>query len=536
MKEGKGMKVDFLGIKFQGDFFKYFLSFLVLFSLINGFCVLQGYSQSQGDRTNLIPAIKFKDADIKIVLQSIAQKATKKGERVNIVTGVEVRGLVSINLENVNWLTAMEAILKVHGYDYEWIGENIILVETLEKLAIKREAEALAKQQEPLDIATYELKYLEAHDVLNVIKPQLSPRGRITVLEPSSDKGWKSRGGLSTGGTAGEFARAQRLSGARPRSSTIIITETKSKLRSIIATIDKIDLMPKQILIEVRIMEVGVNWLRDIGLELGTGLTGVTGDFDQIDLQNGSSTLGGSSLSSVSPSVFSSPSALSSTYPFDGGAQLLFKHIKGDQFEILLHALEEDVNTNVLSAPRVVTLDGQEAYIMVGTKRPIITSKIESSQISVGISKQLAYYEILGIELNVVPKICGDGYINMLLYPSVTSSTTDTPATSQVGESTSTDFYPIIDVREVQTQVLIKDGETIVIGGLIKEVKNESVIKIPLLGDIPYLGQLFKRTTVDTEKVDLMIFITASILDPSEIGFQEFSQADIDSLEEDLTE
>ena len=214
-KEGRSMKIDFLGIKSQGSIFKYFLSFLILFLLINGFCVFQSYSRERGDRTNLIPAIKFKDADIKVVVQSIAQKATKKGERVNIVTGVEVRGLVSINLENVNWQTAMEAILKAHGYDYEWIGENIILVETLEKLAIKREAEALAKQQEPLDITTYKLKYLEAHDVLNVIKPQLSPRGKITVLAPSPQKGWKARGGFAAGGGGGEFARAQREAGAQ---------------------------------------------------------------------------------------------------------------------------------------------------------------------------------------------------------------------------------------------------------------------------------------------------------------------------------
>ncbi|MCQ9205016.1 MAG: hypothetical protein NG737_01715 [Omnitrophica bacterium] len=486
-----------------------FLLFFACFLLFNVFCLPQGYSQE--DEKNIIPAIKFKDADIKIVLQSIAEKAVKGGRRVNIVTGVEVRGLVSINLENVDWLTALEAILKAHSYDYEWIGENIILVETLEKLAVKREAEALAKQQEPLEMIAYNLKFLEAQDVLNVLRPQLSPRGKITVLQSSPQKGWRARGGFSSGGGgSGDFARAKRESGARPRSNTLIITDTKSKVRDILKAIAKIDIMPRQVLIEARIMEVAVDWLKDIGISLATGIDGVTsGSFGYLAQTRDSS--GGQSLTSVTPSIFGPSAELT---PANTGMTYVYRKLTGEQFEGVLHALEENVRTNVLSAPRILTLDGQEAYIMVGTKRPIITSTIQASQTSVGISKQLDYYENLGIELNVVPKICGDDYINMIIYPSVTSSTRDVEAESVIEGTAVADNYPIIDVRETQTQVLVKSGETIVIGGLIKEVKNDSVIKVPLLGDIPYLGHFFKRTTTDTEKIDLIIFITATIVEP----------------------
>ena len=112
--------------------------------------------------------------------------------------------------------------------------------------------------------------------------------------------------------------------------------------------------------------------------------------------------------------------------------------------------------------------------------------------------------------------------INLSIYPSVTSSSQNVAATSVVGDQTTTDLYPIILVRETQTQVILRDGETIVIGGLLKDVRSESIIKVPILGDIPFLGLLFQRKTWDTEKIDLLIFITAHIVNPDEILPQTF--------------
>jgi len=150
---------------------------------------------------------------------------------------------------------------------------------------------------------------------------------------------------------------------------------------------------------------------------------------------------------------------------------------------------------------------------MVGERRPIIKSEISSSQTSVGISKNLNYYQNLGIELNVVPQVCDENRINLTIYPSVTSSSQNTPAQSQISGATSTDYYPVILVRETQTQILVNSGETVVIGGLLKDVTSEGVTKTPILGDIPFLGKLFQRTTKDTGKIDLVIFITAKIID-----------------------
>ena len=497
----------------------------------------------QDEEEGIIPSLKFKEADITVVLQAISRKATKDGERVNIIIGPEIEGFVTVDLEKVHWKTALEAVLKMYNYGYEWIGDEIIMVTTLEKLAEKRQQEAAAALQEPLQTVTYALKYLDANDVKKLMDPQLTSRGTISVLELEVQKGWKARGGFGagSGATGGDFERAEREEGAKPRTKKLIITDTKSNVVIILEAIRQIDIRPRQVLIEARIMEVNRDKLKDIGIEYGTGTTGITGSTATergMSLLNvdreGKRAMMGAMKSNVAPSVFDPKSEdIRSTSPYNAGMEVIFRRLQGAQFEAVLHALEEDVNTNTLSAPRILTLDGQEAYIMVGEKRPIIESEIEASEGSVGISKSLSYYQNLGIELNVVPHICDDGYIDMLVYPSVTSSSSNIDATSQIGETTSTDSYPIIKVRETQTQVILKDGETIGIGGLLKDVKSEGVVKVPILGDIPLLGLLFQRKTYDTEKIDLVVFITVRILDSSDI-LPEPDEAELAAVIEDV--
>ncbi|MCP4653386.1 MAG: hypothetical protein GY858_08415 [Candidatus Omnitrophica bacterium] len=486
------------------------LALISLFSIIFLFSSLSGFTQEEG----VLPSLKFKDADISVVLQAIAQKATKDGKHVNIIIAPEVEGPVTVDLKDVNWQTALDAVLKIYDYSYEWVGKDIVMVTTLERLAEKREKEALAAQQEPLETFTYRLIYLDAHDIETMIRPQLTPRGKITVLDIASQKGWRARGGFDTQSGAGQFERAQRETGARPRTKTLIITDTKSNIRTLLDAIKKIDIMPKQILIETRFMEVNKDVLRDIGLDYGTG---ATGDGSVQGFNSSDTKVGGGTISSdgVAPSIFNARSSINGSSPYGSGLEFVFRKLNGTEFQIALHALEEDVHTNTLSAPRVLTLDGQEAYIMVGEKRPIIESSISSSETTVAINKNLGYYQNLGIELNVVPQICGDNFVNMVIYPSVTSSSSDVTARSQIGDSYSDDDYPIITVRETQTQVLMKDGETISIGGLLKDVKSESVYKVPFLSSIPFFGKLFQRETNDTEKIDLIIFITVRIMDPA---------------------
>jgi len=296
-------------------------------------------------------------------------------------------------------------------------------------------------------------------------------------------------------------------------------------------------------------MEVNKDKLRDIGVDFGTGDSGASGyttaPFDnKLNSQEGTTTLAGRNLfSEFTPSIFGPLEGTTSfpgTYPFAGGMELIYKKLTGTEFELIIHALEENADVNTLSSPRIMTLDNQEASILVGRHEPILDATVTAGTETQGttITQSLDYYQEIGIRLNVVPQVNEDGYINMIIHPSITSSTTNVTATSQVGTDSVETNYPVINVREAQTQVLMKDGETIVIGGLLKDVQSKQTIGVPFLSQIPFIGWLFRRDTYDTEKIELLIFITAHIVEDGEyspelvsdikerIGYQTTSKID----------
>lgn len=438
----------------------------------------------------------FKEADIKDVLRIISYKSG-----MNIVSGEDVKGTVTIHLVDVPWQKALDVILKTYGFGYDK-DENIISVTTLEKLQERREKKKLAAEVESLISRVFNLKYLDAGDAKKSLEPMLSARGKITIVEITGQKGWEF-GAEKLGKRLRE--EEERIA----KSKTLIATDTPSTLERMEILLEQIDVKPEQILIEARIMEVNRDRLKDLGIDWGTGSAGaesstITGI--AIDKTDGNvvSTLGAQGLGSqVSPSIFGPKATISGTEPFNAGLEVLYQKLTGTQFEIMLHALEENVHTNILSAPRIMTLNNQEATILVGRKYPIL--KESASEATTTTAKQLDYYQDIGIQLNVVPQICADGYINMIIHPAVSSFYAWVDST-----------YPIITTREIETQVLMKDGETIVIGGLLKEIKSESKITVPILGHIPLLGLLFQRRTIDIEKIDLLIFITARIVTSAE--------------------
>lgn len=131
----------------------------------------------------IIETLKFKDADIKVVLQAITQKAIKDGKRINILISPEVKGIITVDLENVDWQTALDAVLKTYEYGYEWTGKNIILVDTLESLSKKRKKVAEAQVAEPLDTRVFALNFAKVDDVIVMIRSMLSARGK-TIADP----------------------------------------------------------------------------------------------------------------------------------------------------------------------------------------------------------------------------------------------------------------------------------------------------------------------------------------------------------------
>lgn len=435
--------------------------------------------------------LDFKDADIRNILKIISYKAG-----VNIVTTPEVMGTVTIRLVDVPWEHALDTILRLYGFGYEKKGK-IITVAPIEKLTEQKKQEVELAQVQPTVTEIFNLKYIDAQDAKKALDPQLSPRGKITILEMSGQAGWE----FSTA----ELTKRKRLGeGKVGRSKVLIISDIPPVLDKLRDVVMKIDVKPQQVFIETKIMEVNRDKLRDIGFDWGTGSSG-TSAITQLDI--GRDSIGAHGLgfnnATITPSIFGTKAT--GLTPTTGGLEIIYKKLTGDEFEAILYALDEDVNTNMISAPRIMALNNQEASILVGTKYPILKTEESTQTAGYTVSKSLDYYQDIGIQLNVVPQISGENYINMVVHPAVSTTT------SGVG-SQNTTYYPIIETREAETRILMKDGETVVIGGLLKDIKSKSTIGIPFLSKVPFIGPFFRRDTTDTGKIDLLIFITASIV------------------------
>ncbi|MDP8259741.1 MAG: secretin and TonB N-terminal domain-containing protein [Candidatus Gygaella obscura] len=498
--------------------------FVIVLLMGLGFYIKMGFTQdgnnkSSGKLVSIAPdtgksvepgniTLDFKDADIHSVFKVIAYKAG-----VNIVSGPEVAGTVTIKLADVPWRKALEVILKTQGLAYEEQA-NIIMIAPLEKMTEQKLKEAELSQIQPVQTEVFDLKFLDAQDAKKALEGQLSPRGRITVMQMTGQAGWEF-GGVDT------TKRSRTGDEVMGRSKILIVSDIQPKLQKIKEILQVVDVLPVQILIETRIVEVNHDKLKDIGFDFGTGSTGAESSIITtvpVNKSNGESqsVVGGNMLSSqVSPSVFGpKTSTISGVNPFNAGLEVVFQKLTGTQFQAILHAIEEDVQANVLSAPHILALNNQEASIIIGTKYPILKSEISTESAGQTVTSTLDYYQDIGIQLNVVPQVNKEGYINMIVHPAVTSKS------GEVGDNK----YPIIDTREAETRVIIKDNETIVIGGLIKNVKSEGVVGIPFLRHIPIFGFIFERKTNDFEKIDLLIFITAKIMKEKDFGRESIKQ------------
>ncbi len=475
-------------------------------------------SPAQDDKSGNI-TLDFKDADIQNVLRVLAYKSG-----INIVAGKEVVGTVTIRLVDVPWEQALAVILNTYGFAYERDG-NIITVSTVDGLKERREKQRELTEIEGVTSKVFSLQFLDAVDAKKMLEPQLSPQGKISVLEITGQKGWKV--GVPAAGGQETDQGKERRERENARSHSLIVTDTPSSLERLTKILNQIDVKPNQVLIEARIMEVNRDVLKDVGVEFSTGnrlqthagMTDADGNLlgtvnvgsgHHAGVATGRSYSYSGSTNTVTPSNFI-PLATGVTAE-TAGIEFLFEKLAGKNMEVLVHALEEDVRTNTLSAPRVLTLSGQEALILVGQKYPIVETQVSGT--SGNDSTNLAFYQDIGIQLYVVPQISGDEkFINMIVHPVISSQS------GVVSENE----YPILVTRETETQVLMADGETIVIGGLLKDVKSKSKIGVPLLSDIPLLGALFTRYTDDVEKIDLLIFITARVIKPGEMTEQDMA-------------
>lgn len=453
----------------------------------------------------------------------------------NFVLQPDVKDMkVTASMSDVSPKKALSTVLEAHGLVAEEKGDNLYLVKTepVQKAPEKgkgkgkKEGEKKKKKKKPLKTEVLELDYCNADDVKTTLEPLLSNRGNIQVVERSGFTGWSfqqagGRGGGRGGGGGSTFQARKKETEEYSRSvlsQMLIISDTKKKLEELKSVVKAIDTQPTQVLISARIVEVNRNKLRDLGVDIADG--------EGQSLLNADLEGRGTFLSSLAnPSAFQSNAGSSPTYPFNTGLNLMFKKVSGSDFQVLLHALKEKADADTLSAPKLLTLDNQQATMLVGRRFPILSTQVSGTEVT-QITSTLDYYENIGVQLNVIPQVQNEKYINMIIHPVVSNRQGTVAARSSGGQALAE--YPIIATREAETQVMIEDNQTIVIGGLLKEEEEETVLGVPVLSDIPYLGYAFRRTTNRTVKQDLLLFLSAKIVPnpatPSESTVRHFGE------------
>jgi len=407
-----------------------------------------------------VVSLDFRDADIQDILRVLSYKSG-----VNIVAGPEVTGLVTIQLENVPWQRALDVVVQTYGYAYDR-RDNIITVTTVENLKKRREDEMVLSEQEPLVTRAFVLNYAKASSVIESVEKMRTERGSINYDE---------------------------------RTNSIIVRDTVSNVEMIGEIVKKLDATTPQVLIESRIVEttlgdtekLGINWNLQAS---GTGSVW-NSTFPIRDGNNGNF---------VQPVPVESIDATTGLITYDATNNFAYGTLNFSQFTALMQVIETRSDTNTLSNPRVVTLDNQPAKIVVGTQYPFPEYTYNEDQGQMQVSGW--YYKDIGVIFEVTPHVNNAGMVTLDLKPTVTAIISGSNVTV---EGTT---VPTLTTREANTSVMIKDGETLVIGGLISDTQTDTESKVPILGDIPFLGRLFRHTSKIGSKTDLLIFITPHII------------------------
>lgn len=443
----------------------------------------------QGEKLSL----NFQNIEVRSLLQVIADFTN-----FNVVTSDSVTGNVTLRLRDVPWDQALEIILQAKGLGYRKAG-NVLWIAPKDEIAAKEKLELEAKAQiaqlEPLRTQSFQLNYAKATDVVRSLV--------------GSGGGAGSPGAPGGGGGGMRILTPRGSVIAEPRTNQLFITDIASKLEEVQQLISKIDIPVRQVMIEARIVEADDSFGRQLGVKLGaTDLRGVRGGTPGWSLGgNNRIGIGGTYLGigeQTLQAAVTGGSYIPNSYfvnlpaqSIDGSnpatlALSLFSSTANRFLNLEISALEADGKGRVVSSPRVITADQVTALIEQGTELPY-QNATSSGATSVEFRKA-------SLKLEVKPQITPEGGI--ILDVDVNK---DTPGILTPGGYA-------IDTKHVKTQVLVENGGTVVIGGIFTMSEREDVSKVPLLGDIPVLGHLFKQRGTSREKTELLVFLTPRIV------------------------
>ncbi len=406
----------------------------------------------------------------------------------NIVVSDSVNGNLTLRLQNVPWDQALDIVLRTKGLDKRR-QDNVIIIGPTEELAAREKSELTARRDvqelEPVHTEFLQVNYAKVTDLLKLIKPT---------------------GAASGGGKSSMLSERGSVS-VDERTNTLMVHDTAERLADIRRMVQLLDIPIRQVLIEARIVVVSDTFERDLGARLGVttataagnNLLSVSGTSAASDTVVGSSTgttpLTGSSLLTSAPlaSRYQVNLPASNTNGSIGISLLSGSHL----LDLELSAAQNDGKSETVSSPRVITANQKQATIMQGVEIPY--------QESASSGATTTQFKNAVLSLKVTPLITPDNRV--VLDIDVSDDTVGANVTSATGGS-----VPSIDTRQIVTQVLVNDGQTVVLGGILETTKSKSANKVPFLADIPVLGNLFKSTIDINDKTELLIFITPKIL------------------------
>jgi len=425
-----------------------------------------------GDRLTL----NFQDIEVRAVLQLIADFTD-----LNMVTSDSVKGNVTLRLKNVPWDQALDIVLLTKGLDMRKTG-NVIMVAPSAEIAAREKQEFASQQQleelAPLFTDYVQVNYAKAEEIAALMKQDgnnlLSERGSVSIDE---------------------------------RTNTLLVQDTTEKLEELKALVETLDRPVRQVLIESRVVIANDDFSKDLGSRFGiTDLSNAS-----IDGQGGrgatAGTLSGTdtllkndNLTSTAIDPLTTVTAIGSTdrlnvnLPVIGEAGKIAFALLGSDYmlDLELSAMQSEGRGEVVSSPRVITSNQSEALIEQGVEVPY-------QQVSSSGATNVAFKKAV-LSLSVTPQITPDDNVIMDL-----SVNKDSVGSVVLG-------VPSINTRKVATQVLVGNGETVVLGGIYEQVRSDDIAKVPFFGDIPVLGNLFRRSTTVDNKAELLIFVTPKIL------------------------
>ncbi len=438
-------------------------------------------------------SLNFQSIDVRQVLQVIADFTG-----FNVVTSDSVTGTVTLRLQDVPWDQALDIILQSKGLGVRKNG-SVLWIAPKEEIATKEKLEFESKLSsenlEPLRTQSFQLNYAKAAD----IAPQLTAGGG------------GSSAPAAPGATASAGASSARILSVRGsaiaevRTNQLFVTDIPSKLEQVAQLIAKVDIAVRQIVIEARIVEADDSFGKSLGVKLGgadvRASKGGDGGY-QVSGENrvafgtsysnavGASGFGGTN--DVTSNFVNLPALGQNGYNPASFAVTLFSAASNRMMGLEISALEYDGKGKVVSSPRVITADQAKAVIEQGVEIPY---QIATSSGATSIAFRKAT-----LRLDVTPQITPDGNVNLDLEVNK-----DTPGVTTPGGIS-------INTKRIKTQVLVENGGTVVIGGIFTLEEQEDETKVPLLGDLPFVGVLFKSTNRTSKKKEMLVFITPKLV------------------------